>query len=77
MNPESEVMGKMRVAHTAVLSARDTLREMYEESEDMLAPQKTQELKRMVAEIGDALEDIKPVLAVFLDLAERRKPKDV
>lgn len=77
MNPESEVMGKMRVAYTAILSARDTLREMYEESQAMLAPEKTTELEKMVKEIEAAVGDIKPVIDVFLDLAERRKPPTV
>lgn len=74
MNPENEVMGKMRTAHTAVLSARDTLREMYEETDAMLPGPKATELNRLVKEIDDALEDMKPPINVFLDLAERRKP---
>lgn len=74
MNPESELMGKMRLANTVVHSARDLMREVYEDGESMLQPNKTDELVKIMSEIEAALTDIRPIVGEFHALASRRAP---
>lgn len=74
-NPEQELMGKMRIAHTTVQTARDCAREVYEDTDAMISPLKVDEMVRILSDLKVFLVEIEPIAKEFQDLATRRRTR--
>lgn len=73
MNPESELMGKVRMANTVVQAARDLMFDVYEDGETMLSPSKAEEIVCIMQTIETALSSMKPLVEEFRAIGARRK----
>jgi len=68
----TEVMGKMRMANTALGAAAIEMQDAYENSDVMLPPTKAEELVKIVKEMRASLAQIEPIVEEFHSLGTRR-----
>lgn len=73
MNATSELLGLMRLAARTVGQARDYARDTWEDGQTILAPAKADEMRKLVRDTYDAMQELGIISGKFENIANARR----